>query len=304
MYNNKLDVIKRGSKIIFLQYREIAFVDAMMFGPGCSLDSFAKMWGTEATKGFFPYDKYETIDEMLGDVNWPKLSDFNSKLGRQTFEYSLQDAEEKLQSYNLTTFASKEELLIKIMTSDDKIYSPIDLDTYCQMWSVFENGKRDGRIQNMMDFLCFYNARDTEVLADAMVRYSNAFMANFNICPIEYITLPAIAEKVLWNFYDDTLFKPFSFNQEFGDVAALIRSQLAGGLSCVFTRHVEVGAGEMKYDYNVYHAANGHRFTQLIAFDVNSEFHLNFHILLFDLILIRHFIIYQILMNFIFQRLI
>ena len=273
MYNTEIDVIKRGSKIVFLQYRNIAFVDALTFGPGCSLDDFAKMWGASINKGCFPYEKYTTIEQLNSDKDWPCLQDFKSKLGRKSFTYTAEQVLEYIKEYQQSLPFNQDEIFAKIMSQDMiRVESSVDLEVYLQMWKIFENGKCDGRITSMMDFLCYYNALDTEVLTEAMQKYISSFLINFKTCPNEYITLPAIAETILWNNYDASQYLPYSFNEEFADLSNLIRSQLAGGLSCVFARHVEVGQQEMIYDPKVYHAANGERFQQLIAFDVNSEY--------------------------------
>ena len=273
MFNNSLDVIKRGSKIIFMQYRQIAFVDSMTFGPGCSLDEFGKMWGAAVKKGCFPYEKYLSIEQLVEDTEWPALVDFTSKLSNKVYKYSnnqilciFDQLAEKIQ-ISMEDFRQKLTPMI-----DDVMSSPVDLDVYCQMWAIFEHGKQEKTINNMMDYLCYYNALDTEVLCEAMEKYISSFLNNFGICPNEYVTLPAIAETILWHYYDDSLYLPYSFNEEFADVSKLIRSQLAGGLSCVFSRHVEIGDCEIIYDSSVYHAENGQRFTQLVAFDVNSKF--------------------------------
>ena len=273
MFNNELNVIKRGSRIVFLQYRNIAFVDAMTFGPGCSLDDFGKMWGAPIKKGCFPYEKYTTIEQLVTDRNWPALDDFNSRLTRKMHEYTSAQVVEKIKSYQQGISIDQNEIYHKIMSAGiTKLKSPVDLDVYLQMWQIFETGKREGKMTNMMDFLCYYNAVDTEVLTEAMQKYISSFIANFKTCPNEFITLPAIAETILWNHYDASEYLPYSFNEEFADLSNLIRSQLAGGLSCVFTRHVEVGQQEMVFDPQVYLATNGDRFQQLIAFDVNSKF--------------------------------
>ena len=273
MYNDQLNVIKRGSRIILLQYRQIAFVDAMSFGPNCSLDSFGKMWGAKVTKGCFPYEKYQTIAQLRQDKVWPELIDFQSKLSGKTYHYTMEQIEDIYTNLKHKVDVSKMEFrrMINIDESTITLESPIDLVVYCEMWSIFENGKRNGTICNMLDFLCHYNALDTELLVDAMRRYIKSFLDNFQTCPNEYLTLPGISERILWNYYDDSQYKPYSFNQEFANISDLIRSQLAGGLSCVFSRHVEVGSGDMIHDETVYKAQNGDRFTQLVAYDVNSE---------------------------------
>ena len=277
MYGTQPEVIKRGSKIIFLQYGEIVFVDAMNFSPGCSLDKFGKMWGANVTKGCFPYELYKTIDEMENDVQWPNLDLFHTTLNRSSHQNNQEEIEQLYQSLSSAIGISKEEFAMKISGTNltfDELHSktfPIELEVYCNMWRDFEQGKKDGSMKTMFDYLCYYNALDTELLADAMTKYISSFITNFQTNPNEHVTLPGMAETILWNYYDKSQYHPYSFNKDYGDVSNLIRSQLAGGLSCVFARHVEIGDGEEKFGPKVHRAQNGERFKHLIAFDVNSK---------------------------------
>ena len=276
-FKTDVNVIKRGSKTIFLQYRNIAFVDALNFGPGCNLDNFGKMWGAMVKKGCFPYEMYKSIDEMQADNEWPAMLLFKSTLARNVYSYDIQTIDACYKELKNTINVSKQDFARKI-AGDSYLFDqlnqaqfPVELPVYCKMWTTFELGKQQGSMLNMFDYLAYYNALDTEVLADAMSKYIEAFLKTFQINPNEHVTLPSIAEKVLWNYYDASEYHPYSFNQDFADVSNLIRSQLAGGLSCVFCRHVEIGNGEEKYQKSVHRASNGERFRQLISFDVNSK---------------------------------
>ena len=260
-----------------MQYRSIAFVDAMNYGPNCSLDSFGKMWGANVNKGCFPYEMYKSIDEMVDDTEWPPMHKFKTTLCRTTYTATTHQIEQCFRKLNEAIGINKDEFMHRLTGSrqssdlQNGYIFPVDVVVYCKMWEIFESGKKEGSMTNMMDYLCYYNALDTEVLAEAMTKYMTSFLQTFQINPNEHITLPSIAERVLWNYYDNKRYQPYSFNQDFGDISKLIRSQLAGGLSCVFARHVEIGDGEIKYQHNVHHASNGNRFRHLIAFDVNSK---------------------------------
>ena len=277
MYKNQVNVIKRGSKIVMLKYGSIAFVDAMNFGPNCSLDSFGKMWGAAVKKGCFPYEMYTTIEDMVKDDEWPAMPSFSTTLGRSSYSTSLQQIEECYQMMGRVIEITRLEFTAKLSKSSnsfaqlEKENFPVDVAVYSEMWAKFELSKKNGTMANMMDYLCYYNALDTEVLADAMSKYIRSFLNTFGINPNEHITLPSISERVLWNYYDNTMYQPYSFNEDFGDISQIIRSQLAGGLACVFARHVELGDGEQKYQYSVHHASNGQRFRHLVAYDVNSK---------------------------------
>ena len=277
MFNAQPEVIKRGSKIIFLQYGQIIFVDAMNFGPGCSLDKFGKMWGANVTKGCFPYELFQTIEEMQNEDQWPRLDHFRTTLNRKEHQASQEEINNYYESLEKAIGISKEEFALKItgqalpFNELDSRNFPVELEVYCRMWQNFEESKQNGSMKNMMDYLCHYNAIDTELLADAMTNYISSFITNFKTNPNEHVTLPGMSETILWNHYDKSQYHPYSFNEDYADVSNLIRSQLAGGLSCVFARHVEIGTDEEKFGPRVHRAQNNERFRHLIAFDVNSK---------------------------------
>ena len=248
-------------------------MDALSFGPGCTLDQFSKMWGTSARKSIFPYELYETIEELECSTVWPQMCDFKSTLSSRQFEQEKEEIMKLATKINDEIGVRKQDFLSRIGANfeTESLVTPVELETYVNMWIYFEQSKKNGTMTNMLDYLCFYNQIDTEVLAEAMKNYTRAFIENFKINPNEYITLPGVSERILWSFFDDSRYRPYSFNMDFADVAKTIRSQLAGGLSCVFSRHVELVGSENRYAHAVHYAENGEPFNQIIAYDVNSE---------------------------------
>ena len=264
--------------MIFLKYHNLCFVDAMCFGPNCSLDAFGKMWGSSVVKSIFPYDMYKSIDQLLLDTEWPSAPHFKNLLSDRKKMYSLETIlqlfEKVHTQLNITIAEFKEKLGLNIhcpLTQLADHAFDVDLHVYVDTWIKFENEKQAGRMRNMHDFLCYYNRLDTELLVEAMKKYIDSFLDNFGVNSNEFITLPALAETTLWKKYDTTRYRPFSFNTDFGDIAQLIRSQLAGGLSAVFCRHVQLEGWLTKYDRSVHFAKNDEPFRQIISYDVNSE---------------------------------
>ena len=277
----QINVIKRGNKFMTLQIENIVFCDVLNFTSGCSLDSFARMWGSTQTKGIFPYEKYSSIAQMENDVTWPPMKDFTSTLkptNKRTTEQELNENFDLITSslditeadyvkkLSMTSGATKiEELALQIF--------PVAISTYVQAWKYFEEEQVNGFIANMADYLRYYNSLDTEVLCNSFKNYIQSFIASFDVNPNDFCSLPGIAETVLWKHFDSSKYVAYSFNERYSFVYELIREKLSGGLSTVFQRHVEIGKEneELQYSRSVTHAENNCPYKHLISVDVNSK---------------------------------
>ena len=279
MNNYRLRVIKRGNQIMSLRFANLVFADCLNFTSGCSLDSFATMWGAKSSKSVFPYEKYQDITDMKNDKKWPRMIDFKSSLRASKFQYSCDEIKEIY--HYLAAELNITELMFIFMVSPSRSIEkiedlsnqkfPICLKIYADMWIFYMRSLRDGSMDSMLDYLKYYNSLDTEVLADAFQNYVRSFIANFNLSPVGYISLPGLAERVLWNMFDTSQNKPYSFSEKFGFINSILRESMTGGLSCVFKRHVEVNAQNETYNKCVYRASNGQKFKHLVAYDANSK---------------------------------
>jgi len=75
-----LNVLKRGSSMICLDYNRLRFLDIMNYVcPGTSLSQYLKTYKAEQTKQFFPYEYVDSLDK-LNDDSLPAKSQFYSKL--------------------------------------------------------------------------------------------------------------------------------------------------------------------------------------------------------------------------------
>ena len=277
--NYPFKVLKRGNQIMCLRFAGLVFVDCLNFTSGCSLDSFATMWGAEISKAVFPYEKYKNISEMSDDKHWPSMIEFKSSLRGCKFQYK-SDEIRKIFEYvakelniNQSIFTSMVAPVKSIQSFNDLSSQkfPVCLQTFTKMWVYFTKSMMDGSMKSMLDYLIYYNSLDTEVLADAFGNYIESFIKNFNLSPIGFISLPGISERVLWRMYDTTENRPYSFSEKYGFVSKILRESMTGGLSCVFKRHVEINSSDDKYPNSVYCAKNGERFKQLVAYDANSK---------------------------------
>ena len=274
-----LNVLKKGNHIMCLKMDGIMFLDCLNFTSGCNLDSFATMWGAQVSKSVFPYEKYIDVDSMKEDKFWPRLREFSSSLRPTILQYNLEEITEifklAVEKINTDEFT----FLFMVQPSDDILSFdelsqhkfPICLRTYVEMWILYTKKLNDGSFNSMLDYLKYYNSIDTEILADSFKNYVESFVNNFRLSPIGFITLPGYAERVMYSMYNTGENKPYSFSEKFGFINELLRENLAGGLSCVFKRHVEINSVDENYSPVVHRASNGEKFIKLIAYDANSK---------------------------------
>ena len=73
-------VIKKANQFTSFKFGDIQLLDIMkFFGGATSLDSFLKAYRTSETKGFFPYEGFDTHDKMQ-NTKLPPYDAFHSKL--------------------------------------------------------------------------------------------------------------------------------------------------------------------------------------------------------------------------------
>ena len=290
-----INVIKRGNKFMTVQIENIIFCDVLNFTSGCSLDSFARMWGSTQSKAIFPYEKYTSIIQLETDTTWPSMIDFKSTLKNSNNETTMDELKDNFKNIASVLKISEAEFVRKLsMTTtanqlEDLLSQtfPVSISAYVDTWKYFEEEKTNGFMTNMADYLKHYNSLDTEVLCDAFKNYIHSFIDNFGVNPNDFCSLPGIAETVLWKYYDSSKYVAYSFNERYSFVYELIREKLSGGLSTVFQRHVEIGKEEdLPYSKSVTHAGNNLPFKHLLSVDVNSKLLQKikfFHLLLYIL---------------------
>ena len=273
-------VMKRGNQFMYMKFDGIIFLDCLNFTSGCNLDSFATMWGATVSKFVFPYEKYTDIETLSNDKYWPRLLDFASTLRPSNLSFTLNEIKEIFE-YAVEEINTDEFTFLFMVQPVDGLTTfnelsqqkyPICVCTYVKMWVMYTKKLNNGTFKSMLDYLKYYNTIDTEILADGFKNYVNSFINNFNLSPIGYITLPGYAERVMYSMYDTSENKPYSFSEKYGFINKLLRDNLAGGLSCVFKRHVEINSSEENYSATVHRAANGEKFKRLVAYDANSTY--------------------------------
>ena len=57
----------------------------------------------------------------------------------------------------------------------------------------------------MLDFMGFYNIKDTEILSDAFSNLCKSFYADSRVNPLDFMSLPAMSESIMWSMYDNRI---------------------------------------------------------------------------------------------------
>ena len=290
---SEIDVIKRGTGVMMLGLTlldtDVLFVDAMNLSGGGSLDSFSKMFGTEQSKGTFPYEYFQSIDDMKNCKVFPRYDAFKSSLkfpDRSSFRSKFEQAFEKARmELEMSADQFLEQMSIpnqSYQLSDNPFELPDTIDfshvhctldplTYIENLIDFNFLASNLIIDNMYDFLGLYNKKDVEVLKEALLKFCGLFKSNLNINPLDFLSLPGLAETVLWRYFDETVGSPFSLRER--ELNELIHEHNFGGATIILgERHQEINVdkSDREYSSKVYTTPNGETITELRSWDFNN----------------------------------
>ena len=147
----------------------------------------------------------------------------------------------------------------------------LDPLTYIKGYISYLELKELNLVSNMFDYLAYYNKDDVRILISALTNYNTLFVQNLDINPLDFISLPGLAERIMWKMYDDKVGSPYSMDRE--KLTEEIRKSRTGGIVKILTtRHVEVGVAESDRIYSdiVYTLPNGQMIKILKVVDFNN----------------------------------
>ena len=229
----------------------------------------------------FPYERWDAIEAVASKKDWPAYGDFASSLSRKkptcykkSIMNALRVAKELWEDITFVQFI--EALSLKQYVSGDENnfsiadnianWYVVDPEVYLRSKHTYEVRQ----MENMLEYLKFYNCVDVEVLTAAFSRYSKSFFENFALNPLDFVSLPGMAEKAMWRHYDTTVNSPYTFHDNFSHVPKLIKSQIVGGLACCFHRHAQTAISS-EPDPLTTKTPSGKDIKILKSFDVNSK---------------------------------
>ena len=289
-----IHVVKRGTGLMKAAFdidcKLICFLDGMNYFAGGSLEQIAKKFGASVSKGIFPYEYYDSIQSATSDHQWPKYEFFRSSLLKR----NIKDIDERMRlafemaktELDMTADVFLDQMSIPTsayLLSPDPYSFPEHIDyestnlsfvidpvTYIENMISFDELLGLGVIANMYDYLGHYNILDCVVLKETLQSYVKLFIENLGVNPLDFYTLPGMAERIMWSKFDDTVGSPFSLNDK--DYNELIHEQNKGGSVIVAHRHVEVNVPveDRVYHECVYTTPNGETIKSLESLDMNN----------------------------------
>ena len=290
-----VQVISRSAGYMKMRFnikgQEIAFQDARLYAGSGSLSKFAKTFGAEGSKGLFCYEYFKSIPEAIACTEWPSYDKFKSSLKypndrdidariRKAFELVNNEldytADQFLAKMNIPSHCYQldpdpNRLPVSIDYEAAQLHLTVDPVLYIENLIEYENLFQNSIVRNMFDFLKWYNIQDCVILKQALQGFSDLFHTNLEINPLEHTTLPGMAEKVMWNYFDDKIGGAFSLAER--EINLMIRNSSMGGLTAIIDgRHQEINVdpNDRVYPAKVYTTPNGQTIVKCESLDYNN----------------------------------
>ena len=219
-------VFKKSNQFVSFKFGDIQLLDIMNFlGGATSLDSSLKAYKTKETKGFFPYERFDSSEKM----NNKELSPYDSFFSILRNNNHLEKEYNVFQ--NLVNSGLKTEQAVAKLRMDR--IPPTDAENCSYLQNVWENNN----MQNFSDFLKWYNNKDDVPTLKAMQKVIEVYNnKGINMIKLGCI-LPNLA-KLCLHKSTDSKFHPFTESDK--DLLQKIREDMVGGPSINFTRKAVV----------------------------------------------------------------
>ena len=172
-----VDIIRRGTSVMYLKHNSIIYMDGANFAPGVGLEDAGQTFGATVHKSAFPYEFYTDLESMKNATEWPHFKAFKSTLR----PFIVGDCEQKLKNaitkalengytaskmtdlFNLyeccTDLQLSNESLCPSFKLIDKSSFTLDPELYVESMKIFYDLKDKGEVHNLHDYMLAYNIR-------------------------------------------------------------------------------------------------------------------------------------------------
>ena len=196
----KISLLKKGLAYFSVKIGRLHFKDLLNFSAPMGLDRYLRIWTDHSHKLVYPYEKFESIEEIRNCKIFPDISDFKTGLKP--------DVDEKVYSDCKKMF-------------EEKMSLP---DSDPEKWNSFE------------DYLKFYNISDVYPASLALLKQFATYLENFGSYPMSCLGLPSYAKQCMFDLYNHESPNIFTFSDK--EATNLFRQQIIGGLTAVYKRHI------------------------------------------------------------------
>ena len=255
-------LLKKQITFVSLKFGDVQFFDILNFlGEATSLDSFLKAYKTSETKGFFPYECFDS-PEKLDATFLPPYDCFFSKLRN----YNPLEKEFTDFTKLLNSGFSKQETLKKLSL---KKFPQSGIDNYNYLKVVWEQEQ----MATFRDFVKWYNNKDVVPTLEAKQKMMEFYHKNGIDMLKLGCTLPNMANICL---HKSTNHKFFPFVEADKDLHDKIREDMTGGPSIVFTRKAVVDQNFIRNSENLCKSIVGIDASHLYSFQCVKKCRLDF----------------------------
>ena len=84
-----MNVLVRSASYFMISTSKFVFKDAILFVAPCSLSTFLRQWNVKEKKSIFPHGKFNSIEEIRAQIEFPKYEDFYSSLKNENVPFEL-----------------------------------------------------------------------------------------------------------------------------------------------------------------------------------------------------------------------
>ena len=247
-------VIKKTNQFISFKIGDIQFLDIVNFlGGATALDSCLKAYQSKETRGYFPYEWFDSLSKLdcshlsPYDSFFSKLKNLNP-LGKDFTQF-----EKLIQS------GKEQSVVLREMGLKEKPRTGIE------NYALLEDLWKMEKMKTFRDFLRWYNNKDVVPTLKAMVKMMEFYHGQKVDMLKLGCTLPNLANICLHKSVDR---KFYPFIEADKDLHETIRSEMTGGPSIVFTRKAVVDETFIRRSNNVCKTIVGIDASQLYLFSM------------------------------------
>ena len=204
----------RGNSFFILLVDGIQFRDVLNYSVKTNLSTFVKTWGVSEQKGVWPYELYQTVEEICSAKEFPAYQTFKSSLSsNKALEEHKQQAKrlyyEMLTRNEITN--SREFFILFDHSLDQAVFDEV-FDWYVEPALFLSTRKMYNEKQeakewsSMMDLLEWYNNNDVIILEAALTKCMASFKEYFNVTAIDKL------RKVLSNINQQLLYSKIKYD--------------------------------------------------------------------------------------------
>ena len=234
-FNRKsVNLLKKGTAYFSCSFGSLHFKDLLNFTCPQSLDTYLKTWTSDCAKLLYPYTRFSSIEQIRNTIDFPAIEDFQNPL----------KPEVDVNIYN----ACKDEYNLRLHLPSG----------HPEKWSNFE------------DYLKHYNLSDVKPASLALIKQFETYEQHFNACPNHFLGLPSFAKYAMFSMYKEDSPYIFTFPKD-SDATQIFRSQIIGGLTNVYKRHVTLDESEPAA-YRAKYSKRGKKWKKLAFYDINAMY--------------------------------